>query len=92
MHEWLKSTRNAVKTESWWETLKAKLRGHYQYYGVSGNFPSISRYFFRTLQMTRYWLNRRSQRNKFSAEAFRKYLERHPLPRPEIKKVIYVYA
>jgi len=28
----------------WWRILKAKLEGHYRYYGVSGNSRSVSRY------------------------------------------------
>lgn len=92
MHEWLKSIRCKVETREWWETLKAKLRGHYQYYGISGNSPSINRYYRRTLQMTRYWLNRRSQKKNMSVEKFWKYLEHYPLPKPRIKKAIYVYA
>ena len=35
MNQWLKSIRNLVETKEWWKILKAKLRGHFQYYGVS---------------------------------------------------------
>jgi len=35
MNNWLKDIRNAVKIKEWWKILEAKLRGHYQYYGVS---------------------------------------------------------
>lgn len=91
MHEWLKSIRNKVESKEWWQTLKTKLRGHYQYYGISGNYPNIRRYYWRTLQMTRYWMNRRSQRKNLTVGKFRNYLERHPLPKPEIKHATYVY-
>lgn len=37
MHQW----RNTASLELWWSTLVAKLRGHFQYYGVSGNFRGI---------------------------------------------------
>ena len=43
LNAWLKAIRNTVKTKDWWLTLMAKLRGHYQYYGVSGNMPSLLR-------------------------------------------------
>lgn len=91
IHEWLKGIRNQLKTQEWWETLKLKLRGHFNYYGVSGNYPAISKFYFRTLQMTRYWMNRRSQKKTLSAEKFRRYLETYPLPKPEIKHAIYAY-
>ena len=41
---WLKSIRNLKPTKEWWKTLEAKLRGHFQYYGVSGNYPAIKRF------------------------------------------------
>ncbi len=34
--EWLKKART-MKTADLWETVKAKLRGHYAYYGVTDN-------------------------------------------------------
>ena len=34
--EWLKKART-LKTKELWETAKAKLRGHYNYYGVTDN-------------------------------------------------------
>ena len=65
--------------------------GHFNYYGISGNYPDINRFNFKILKMTRYWMNRRSQKQTQTVEKFRNYLERHPLPKPEIKHVIYVY-
>lgn len=41
MNRWLKDIRNAVPAKDWWKTLQAKLRGHYQYYGVSENYTGI---------------------------------------------------
>jgi len=38
LNRWLKAIRNQVLTKDWWETLRSKLRGHYQYYGVSENY------------------------------------------------------
>lgn len=91
MWTWLKSVRNQVKAEIWWKTLEAKLRGHFNYYGISGNYPDINRFYFIVLKMTRYWMNRRSQRKNLTVNKFQLYLERHPLPKPEIKHAIYVY-
>jgi len=69
MKDWLKAIRNAKKVKEWWPTLKAKLTGHYQYYGVSGNYRSIYRFFDATRRMTFKWLNRRSQKNRSVGKA-----------------------
>lgn len=89
MNIWLKKIRNAVKLKDWWETLKAKLRGHYQYYGVSGNYRSICRYYFLTLKLVLKWINRRSQKRSMTLKQFLEYLGKFPLPRPKIKHNFY---
>jgi len=38
---WLKQIRNLIPTKKWWKTLQAKLRGHFEYYGVNENSLSI---------------------------------------------------
>lgn len=89
MNHWLKSVRNLVQTKEWWKILVAKLRGHFQYYGVSGNYRTINKFYRNTLRMVRKWLNRRSQKRKMNRERFYKYLENYPLPKPEIKHNFY---
>ena len=90
MTAWLKSIRNRVKTKDWWKTLQAKLRGHFQYYGVSENYNGIVRFYKFTLRNVRKWLNRRSQKRKMSWEKFAKYLEHYPLPKPKIVHSFYL--
>lgn len=89
MNLWLKSIRNLYKTKDWWKVLASKLRGHYQYYGVSGNFWLINEYYKCVLRLTRKWLNRRSQKGRMSWRAFNEYIERYPLPKPSIKHNFY---
>jgi group II intron reverse transcriptase/maturase len=89
MNAWLKAIRNAVKTKEWWPILSAKLRGHYQYYGVSGNMASLRGYYSATLRVALKWLNRRSQRKAFSWKSFIEYLKRYPLPAPRIMCHLY---
>ncbi|WP_100550353.1 group II intron reverse transcriptase/maturase [Caedibacter taeniospiralis] len=86
---WLKSIRNVLPTKEWWKILKAKLRGHFEYYGVSGNYPSIAKYYSIAMRQTLKWLNRRSQKRKMNWWDFNKYVERHPLPRPRINHIFY---
>jgi len=92
MNVWLKAVRNACKAKEWWPILCAKLRGHYQYYGVSGNMRSLQRYYQLTIRLVRKWLNRRSQRKSFNWERFRSYLEHYPLPRPRIVHNLYTLS
>jgi len=90
MNAWLKSIRNQVKTKDWWEILRAKLRGHFQYYGVSENYDGIVRFYKFTIRMVRKWMNRRSQKRKMSWDKFTEYLEHYPLPKPKIVHSFYV--
>ena len=84
MNAWLKAIRNQVKTKEWWKILRAKLRGHFQYYGVSENYDGIARFYKFTIRTVRKWLNRRSQKRKMNWDSYTKYLERYPLPKPKI--------
>jgi len=84
MNEWLKSIRNLIETKEWWKILRAKLRGHFQYYGVSENYRSIYRFYNCTIRMVRKWMNRRSQKKTMSWEKYSKYLGYYPLPKPRI--------
>ena len=84
MTTWLKSVRNQAAPKEWWETLKAKLRGHYQYYGVSGNTRAIRAFYMHTIKALFKWLNRRSQKRSMAWDGFSKYLEHYPIPKPKI--------
>jgi len=92
MNDWLRKIRNYRKAKEWWPILQAKLRGHYQYYGVSGNMRSLRRFCSLTLRMTLKWLNRRSQRKSFNRAGFEKYLEHYPLPEPRIVHNLYTLS
>lgn len=89
MNIWLKKVRNKEKLKDWWNTLKAKLRGHYQYYGVSGNYRSIYKFYFLTLKLVFKWINRRSQKKSMTLKQFLEYLDKFPVPRPKIKHNFY---
>jgi len=44
-----------------WTTLNAKLRGHYQYYGINDNWPWLMKFREKAKRLAFGWLNRRSQ-------------------------------
>jgi RNA-directed DNA polymerase len=78
INNWLRTIRNYQKTSEWWPVLQAKLRGHYQYYGVSGNMLYLKEFYTLTERMVMKWLNRRNQLKLFNWESFRKYREYYP--------------
>jgi group II intron reverse transcriptase/maturase len=92
MNDWLRSVRNACSVKEWWSILKAKLTGHYQYYGISGNTRSIVRFYRLVVRLALKWLNRRSQCKSFNKAAFPSYLERYPLPKPRIVHKLYTLS
>lgn len=90
LNQWLKAVRNACRVKEWWPVLRAKLQGHYQYYGISGNTRATGKFYRLVVRMAWKWLNRRSQRRSFSWEQFWKYLNRYPLPEPRIVHNLYI--
>ena len=89
MNEWLRSVRNWCKTKLWWQILGSKMRGHYQYYGVSGNSKMLKVFYYQVIRMVHKWLNRRSQRNRWNWERYLNYLRNYPLPLPHIVHKFY---
>lgn len=92
MNQWLKAVRGQAAVKEWWPTLQAKLRGHFQYYGVSGNYLAISQFYRQTLRLVLKWLNRRGQKRTFSCPGFTAYLTRYPLPKPRIMHNFYTLS
>ena len=73
--------------------LSRRLRGHFQYFGVNGNFRSLARVQYRTRRLWMTWLRRRSQRaRRLTWERFDAYLKAHPLPPPRITVQIWARA
>jgi len=89
---WLKTIRSSAKLKEWWPILRAKLRGHYQYYGISGNNRAMCRYCDVTDHLIFKWLNRRCQKVSFNWKGFRAYLKRYPLPKPRVVHNLYTLS
>lgn len=83
---WLKENRNRYGLERIWDMISAKLRGHFNYFGVSCNRPKLVHFYFKTTGLLFKWLNRRSQKRSFSVEQFKRRLQNHPLPFPPAVK------
>jgi hypothetical protein len=84
MTAWLKQVRSVRRLSEIWHLLAAKLRGHYNYYGVSGNFRMLANFGYVTIRAVHKWLNRRRQRKSFTWQQLNAYLAHYPRPRPHI--------
>ena len=89
MNIWLKSIRNKIKLKEIWKIFCAKLRGHFQYFGVSGNYIGISRFYVKCVRLLMKWLNRRSQKKSFNWEKLTKYIKCYNIPKPKIYHNMY---
>jgi group II intron reverse transcriptase/maturase len=65
--------------------LTAKLRGHYQYYGLRGNYDSLGRFLTLVTWIWKRSLERRSQKGCFSWERFKATCRGQLLPRPRLR-------
>jgi group II intron reverse transcriptase/maturase len=82
--------RNRHQPVEWQQRqLAAKLRGHYGYFGVTGNGRRLQAFAWRVQQCWRRWLNRRSQRARLTFLKFSGFLMRHPLPPARVMHSIH---
>lgn len=64
--------------------LVRKVRGHYAYFGITGNSRSLSNFVGQVQRRWRYWLARRGGRRTMPWERFSQLLKRYALPSPRI--------
>ena len=67
-----------------WRWLSSVLRGHYAYYGLTGNYRAMKRFLQEVEAQWQRVLLRRSQKAKMFGPRFFKLLRRFPLPGPTI--------
>ena len=89
MNIWMKKIRNRMKAKEIWKRLASKLRGHFNYYGISSNSKRINSYNHQTIKLVFKWMNRRSQKTSFSWEEFNRYTKLYPLPKPSLAYNMY---
>lgn len=78
---WCKEIRHKRKMKSIWNTFRAKIRGHIQYYGVSHNLAKVMEFIKQATKILFKWLNRRSQKKSFGWDKFHNFIERYPIPK-----------
>jgi RNA-directed DNA polymerase len=76
--QWCRANRHISLSEQQ-QKLNEKLRGHYAYYGVTGNSGALSRFLWEVQRRWRKWLYRRSRTRSMNWARFRRLLQRYPL-------------
>jgi group II intron reverse transcriptase/maturase len=79
MGEWMRRHRHLPVPEQH-RTLSSKLKGHFAYYGITGNSKALGRFRYEVVRLWRKWLSRRSQRAWIEWPKMARLLERYPLP------------
>ena len=62
--------------------LKQKLQGHYNYYGITGNSESLSKYYHNATHAWKKWLSRRNRERRWNWARHRCMMKRYSLPLP----------
>jgi RNA-directed DNA polymerase len=83
--EWCRMNRHHPVAEQH-KALVQKLRGHFGYYGIIGNYEALHRFWEQTKHAWRKWLARRSRRKGMTWHRMDRLLERYPLPHPRIAR------
>jgi len=81
--EWCRRHRH-LGNRKIFSAVNAKLRGHYNYFGIRCNYKSLRSYFYRVMKILHKWLNRRSQRRSCSWAKFWNLLKIHHIAWPRI--------
>jgi group II intron reverse transcriptase/maturase len=66
------------------KALSLKVRGHYSYFGITGNSHSLSTYYRQVIRLWKKWLDRRNRERKWNWVRHRRMLAHYPLPRPVV--------
>jgi len=86
--EFIKSNRTKPLKEIM-TTVRLKLTGHYNYYGITDNISMINNYLYCIKKLLLKWLNRRSQKKSYTWLNFNLMMNCFDLPKPKIKVNIY---
>jgi hypothetical protein len=84
IYDWIKEYRH-LPIKDLIKSLNRKLRGYYEYYGITFNSRSLPMYYNRVVRMLHKWLNRRGGKGKLNWDRYSKLIkEWHPLLVPKI--------
>jgi group II intron reverse transcriptase/maturase len=86
LSEWCRKHRHRSLSEQQ-VALTAKLRGHFAYYGITGNSRSLGRFRHHAVRSWHKWLSRRSSKANIVWERFSELERRYPLPPARLNRV-----
>ena len=86
--EWCRRNRHRPVAEQQ-AKLCQQLRGHFAYFGITGNGLWLQKFREGTKKLWRKWLNRRSRNAPMPWERFQRLLRRYPLPPARVVHSIY---
>ncbi len=89
IYQWCKKHRHQPLGEQQ-RALSQKLRGHYAYYGLTGNYHALTAFQSVVQRTWRKWLARRKRDKQFLWNDFNRLLGRYPLPQARVVHSIYV--
>ncbi len=82
--EWIKTNRH-INLNELLAKLNVKLRGHYNYYGITFNSKGINSYFEQVKRILHKWLNRRGGKSVWTWDRFNKLIKEWiPLFKPKL--------
>jgi group II intron reverse transcriptase/maturase len=86
--DWCKANMHRPMT---WQhaMLSHKLRGHFAYYGITGNAAALSGFRLAVVRSWRKWLSRRNRQRNMDWDLFNRLLERYPLPPSRVVHSVY---
>ncbi len=82
--EWCQEHHHEPVEQQQQQTLNAKLRGHYRYYGLPTNSRSIWQFYREVCSIWRNWLSRRTRGTRLTCGKYKALLRRYPLSLPRI--------
>jgi hypothetical protein len=89
MNQWCRKNRH-LPIRYQYEKLCQKLKGHYAYYGITGNMRGLQRYLNEVRRIWKKWLCRRSWKVRLNWERYQALLDQHcPLPPARVVHSIY---
>ena len=86
--QWCRRNRHKSLPEQH-AALSHKLRGHYAYYGITGNAASLARFRHEVRRRWHKWLSRRGGRTRMTWERYVRVLSAFPLPAVQVVHSVY---
>jgi RNA-directed DNA polymerase len=88
IYQWCKKERHRPLREQQ-RTLSQKMKGHYAYYGITGNGSALSGFEYLVRRIWRKWLGRRKRDGRLTWDDFLRLLRWYPLPAPVVVHSVY---